>query len=113
MKNRSELKIRARRDNFLGERIEITIGARFPDGCFRAAKDLKFVEVIEGQIVDPTVKLTVTESQQLMDELWNCGVRPTEGAGSAGMMAATQRHLEDLRAIVSKKLGVTLRVNAQ
>jgi hypothetical protein len=35
-----------------------------------------------------------------MDELWHAGIRPTEGAGSAGAMAATQRHLEDMRTLV-------------
>ena len=34
-----------------------------------------------------------------MDELWNCGIRPAEGAGSAGQMAATERHLQDLQRV--------------
>ena len=41
-------------------------------------------------------------SQKLMDMLWNCGLRPTEGTGSAGAMAATQKHLEDMRTLVFK-----------
>lgn len=40
--------------------------------------------------------------QVLMDDLWACGVRPTEGAGSAGQLTATQRHLDDMRALVFK-----------
>ena len=47
-------------------------------------------------------------AQRLMDELWNVGLRPSEGTGSAGSLAATQRHLNDIRAIVSKTLQVTL-----
>ena len=35
----------------------------------------------------------------LMDELWQCGFRPSEGSGSAGSLAATERHLRDMQAI--------------
>lgn len=48
-----------------------------------------------------------TEAQELMDNLWRCGFRPTEGKGSAGQLAATDRHLQDMRAIAFHKLGVT------
>jgi hypothetical protein len=38
--------------------------------------------------------------------LWNCGLRPTEGSGSAGSLAATQRHLDDMRTVAFHKLGI-------
>ena len=47
-------------------------------------------------------------TQKLMDELWNCGFRPSEGTGSAGSLKKTEDHLKDMRKIVSKKLGVEL-----
>lgn len=56
----------------------------------------------------PSFELTREMAQQLMDDLWVAGLRPTEGTGSAGSLAATERHLEDMRAIVAKKLEVTL-----
>lgn len=37
---------------------------------------------------------------KLMDDLWVCGLRPSEGSGSAGALAATERHLGDMRRIV-------------
>lgn len=40
-------------------------------------------------------------AQVLMDDLWRCGVRPTDGAGTAGSMRAVERHLEDMRALVA------------
>lgn len=43
-------------------------------------------------------------AQELMNELWNAGIRPTEGHGSTGQLAATERHLEDLRALVFKSV---------
>jgi len=48
----------------------------------------------------PAIRITPDDAQQFMDELWRVGIRPTEGAGSAGAMAATVRHLEDMRKLV-------------
>lgn len=53
-----------------------------------------------GVRTDPTMNLHMEEAQQLMDELWRCGLRPTEGTGSAGAMAAVQAHLADMRKLV-------------
>lgn len=38
------------------------------------------------------------KAQALMDDLWSCGVRPTDGAGSAGAMAQAQEHIGNLLA---------------
>ena len=48
-------------------------------------------------------------AQTLMDDLWASGYRPTEGAGTAGAMQATQKHLDDMRAIVGKQLEVEMK----
>lgn len=53
-------------------------------------------------ISEPTFTLKPKEAQQLMDDLWQCGYRPSEGAGSAGSLKATQYHLEDMRRLVFK-----------
>jgi hypothetical protein len=53
--------------------------------------------------VDPTFCLSMDDAQALMDDLWHAGLRPTEGSGSAGALAATQRHLEDMRTLVFKR----------
>jgi hypothetical protein len=50
--------------------------------------------------VEPSCRLDQTQAQRLMDELWQCGLRPSEGSGSAGSLAATERHLEDMRRLV-------------
>lgn len=55
---------------------------------------------------DPSLQMTVEEAQQLMDELWRCGIRPVEGMGSAGQAAATEKHLDDMRKIAFHKLGI-------
>ena len=61
------------------------------------------VPVNKGISLEPTFSLGMDAAQTLMDDLWNVGLRPTEGAGSAGSLAATQRHLEDMRTLVFKK----------
>jgi hypothetical protein len=49
---------------------------------------------------EPFLRLRPAEAQVLMDDLWRCGVRPTEAAGSAGAMQAVQEHLKDLRQLL-------------
>ncbi len=66
-------------------------------------KSLILEEVKQGERIDPTGQLSYEEAQELMDGLWQCGIRPTEGKGSAGALKATERHLEDMRALVFKK----------
>ena len=56
----------------------------------------------EGQEIAPFLRLKTEEAQCLMDELWNCGLRPTSGAGSAGQLEAVQNHLKDLQKLVFK-----------
>lgn len=61
--------------------------------------NIEFIEVEEGSFVNPAIRIDKTEAQILMDELWSCGVRPTEGSGSAGSLKATENHLQDMRTI--------------
>lgn len=50
----------------------------------------------------PPLSLKMPAAQKLMDDLWDCGLRPSEGSGSAGQLAAVQKHLEDMRKLLSK-----------
>lgn len=54
----------------------------------------------------PAMQLSIQAAQQLMDELWQCGLRPSEGAGSAGSLAATEKHLADMQKIAMGLLKV-------
>jgi hypothetical protein len=62
-----------------------------------------FHEIFAGSYADPAMHLHVDVAQKLMDELWHCGIRPTNGVGSVGQLAATERHLEDMRALAFKQ----------
>ncbi len=57
-------------------------------------------QVSQGDVIDPSFSLEKEDAQKLMDSLWDCGLRPSEGSGSAGALAATQRHLDDMRKLV-------------
>ena len=69
------------------------------------AQPLTLVKAEPAQYAEPIVRLDMMEAQHLMDELWRCGLRPTEGTGSAGSLAATQSHLHDMQNIAFKLLN--------
>lgn len=53
----------------------------------------------DGTYCDELLMLSDSEAQMLMDSLWECGLRPAGGIGSVGQLAATERHLNDMRVI--------------
>jgi len=60
-----------------------------------------------GIMLEPSLSLDPESAQTLMDDLWHCGFRPTEGTGSAGALAATQNHLNDMRKLVFNERKVS------
>src|SRR4051812_21893784 len=70
---------------------------------YAVAKPIVMETVPVGNyIADPSLRISRTAAQQLMDNLWQCGLRPSEGSGSAGSLKATERHLDDMRRLVFK-----------
>lgn len=91
----------AERTNW-GRAVDIAIGHDRPDGTFSVAQPLVFVnDPDDGDSIrqKTCVSMRHDDAQRLMDELWNCGLRPSEGTGSAGSLAATERHLKDMQTI--------------
>lgn len=66
----------------------------------RIPESIVWKEVEEGSYFEPMLRITELQGQELMDALWAAGLRPTEGAGSAGAMSAVQAHLADMRRLV-------------
>ncbi len=100
------IKIRAERGYF-GERIDLYAFSK-SDGITSQGLPL-VMETIpnnNARISDPTISIGKDEAQLLMDDLWQAGIRPSEGSGSAGSLRATEKHLNDMRKIVENKLGV-------
>lgn len=54
-----------------------------------------------GQSMDPTLKLSDTEAQDLIDVLWNAGLRPSGIENVDPMVGAQKRHIHDLRAVLN------------
>jgi hypothetical protein len=89
--------------------IELLVIERDAHGGVSIAQPMTLERAADGLVgvTQPTAVLTQNAAQMLMDELWQCGLRPTEGSGSAGSLAATERHLDDMRAIAKGLLRNT------
>jgi hypothetical protein len=97
--------IQARRTPW-GNEIELMLWDAASDG--RYVGRVQYTKIDDGALIGaPSVVLVNTRAQQLMDELWQCGLRPSEGTGSAGSLAATERHLNDMRRLVFEKTEQT------
>lgn len=92
-------KIYASREYPWGDLIAIRFGVEF-EGRVHVATPVQMSEHKPGESVEPMLSLPTQTAQMLMDQLWECGLRPTEGTGSAGAFEAQRRHLEDMRTLV-------------
>jgi hypothetical protein len=66
-------------------------------------------KIEEGSYIsgyDTGLFVTRDEAQQLMNELWRCGVRPKDGSGALAHVEAQQAHMKDLRAIAFHALKI-------
>lgn len=101
--------IRAERTIFSGG-IDIYVGQVDQNGFLCQVAEPVVLKPVDDEVnYDPTISLRPDAAQKLMDELWQCGIRPTEGSGSAGSLAATERHLGDMKKIafgLLKKDGI-------
>lgn len=92
------------------DRVNLFVRVTGGDGKRSIGRPLTLEAIPEGGAVwEPTMRIDKTDAQQFMDELWRIGLRPSEGSGSAGSLAATERHLADMKAIAMgslEKLGV-------
>jgi len=107
----NELKIRARRGDisFEPDTIKLYAYLRRQGKRWRTESVLKFIEITKEErnnILQPFLEVEMHEAQKLMDDLWDCGLRPSEGTGSAGAMAATQEHLQDMKTIAFHALKI-------
>lgn len=97
------IRITATKYGWLSREINIHVYQK-RDALF-LAKPPEFERIEEANYdPPPTFSLTQEAAQVLMDQLWDCGLRPSEGSGSAGALLATQKHLEDMRKAYHKLL---------
>jgi len=93
------MQIRAMREEWYGGiKFQIREGDK-------VVEKLVFKKFNEHEFTPEVGIIKIDKAQLLMDDLWNCGIRPTEGSGSAGSLKATEYHLEDMRKLVFHKKG--------
>ncbi len=77
----------------------------FPDGKVSLPRSLE-VETVEVPILEhppfkePLIKLQKDSAQELLDELWRAGLRPSNVKSLDGQVEAMQHHIDDLRWII-------------
>lgn len=98
MSIRNEFKINCERQNW-GQSIAIKM---MHNGAY--ASNVTFEQQADGMIIPNFLDLPIDTAQELMDELWHCGLRPSDGTGSAGSLRATEKHLEDMRKLAFHKI---------
>ena len=73
----------------------------------RVVTDLVIKEYDDAVIeAHDDIVLPTQTAQELIDGLWDCGLRPSEGSGSAGALKATQEHLKDLQTLSWRLLSM-------
>ena len=93
---REDLEARAER-SYWTDTINIYLRAQHGDKRF-VVTDLVLTEFDPDNPVElQPLKFEKETAQRFMDELWNCGLRPSEGTGSAGAMQQAQDHIVTLK----------------
>jgi len=63
-------------------------------------KDITLEPHVEHCCYEPTFSIDHKAGQQLMDDLWAAGLRPTEAKGGESTLMAVENHLQDMRTLV-------------
>lgn len=66
------------------------------------ATSINLQEYTPGVVSPPLLDITRDEAQQLIDKLYEVGLRPSLAAGTAGQLEAVKYHLEDMRKLALK-----------
>lgn len=82
---------------------------RAPMGGAKVVTGVEWTEVEQGVIgPEPLLHVDREDIQTVMDELWRCGIRPSE-AGTAGHVEALASERDYLRSLVDRVLPSGLR----
>jgi len=95
----TDIELRAKNKHWY-DGVELYARMRSAQGEYAVALPLEFKLCDPGIVSQPIATLSRNEAQTLMNDLWHCGYRPSNGEGSVGQLRATQRHLEDMRRLV-------------
>lgn len=66
------------------------------------ASEIKMEPYAKGTIVSPLMTISGDMAQQLCDNLWRLGYRPSRAQDASPVIEAKQQHIDDLRAVLGK-----------
>lgn len=101
-----EIEIQVREASFGGGLEFVLISELGGKRCYSV--DVVFAPVEEGALHTATGQMDRQAAQQLMDSLWNCGIRPVGVRHKDETLKTMNDHLQDMRAITFDKLKVAL-----
>lgn len=94
---KEDIKVRAQAVNFR-DAVEFIIRQKQSDGKIALAEPIIMKSHNPPFLhCPPTFSLSLTSAQILMDDLWNCGLRPTEARDGNEVIAAIKAHLADVQ----------------
>lgn len=70
---------------------------------------LPSIKLSEGEVNEPTLVLTPMQATEILQKLWDIGLRPNDGAGSSAQVNAMDNHLQDMRGMNNQLLQAVLR----
>lgn len=112
--NTPAYQFRVQRDLSFGlDTYRVHLFALMPDGRFAIPEAALTMRVIDpGQALpsEPVVNVGQEALQSLIDEIWRLGIRPTEGHGSTGHLAATEKHLDHTTRLLDDTLKTVINV---
>lgn len=107
--NDSILRLNLRPDYSYGFNYTLDAHLQFPDGRVAIPEQsLTFRTMTRDEAAQvprqPILTAPKESLQSLIDQLWYLGLRPTEGHGSTGQLAATERHLDHTTRLLDSTL---------
>ena len=92
--------------NFLRGGYELWLGYHEVGRKRSVGQEVIFSEVDDGTFCNPTSMIDESAAQNLMDDLWRSGLRPTGAKAGDTTIKALESHLDDLRRIAFKGLKI-------
>jgi hypothetical protein len=84
------------------EWLGYTVYIKTNDGIVTDIKMTVDNSIQKGTYIPPPLVLDEKSAQNLLQELWNAGLRPNNGEGTSAQVDALKYHLEDMRKLVFK-----------
>jgi len=91
------------------EAIRIYFYEELPDDRIAVLTNMEFTTVernARAGVDFEALEIPIWSAQELMDSLWDCHLRPSEGSGSAGALRAVEHNRDDLKEIVERLMYI-------